>query len=338
MKTSAKLGAVAALGLIAVLTPVPASAASVVELGRMPNTGRSGVPTSINDHDVVVGYGNAGNGIHAVRWNARYYVTDLGALPGDNYSAAKAINNNNVAVGESAGSAGQRAVRWAADGTITALPGLAGAKYCTATDINDHGVIVGHCGSSTSTVAGHAVRWDTDGSVTQLGLLPGGSAAYASGVNAEGRIVGWATAADGGLDAVTWFGNTPTALATLPGGVVSRATGVNDNGMIVGYNRILDTGVDRAVYWNADGQVTELGGLPDAPGKDGQARAVNEGGIAVGVAASSTDRYAPAFWEFSPAVALPYEPVPGGMSIAVAINNSNVVVGSAGNKAVQWRI
>jgi probable HAF family extracellular repeat protein len=113
-------------------------------------------PTSINNHDDVVGFSDlpgdsAENpNYHAFHWTKTTGIHDLGTLPGDIFSIAWSINNRGQIVGQSIGPNGSRAVVWH-DGMITDLntliqPGSVTLVY--ANDIDDSGMIVGGASDS----------------------------------------------------------------------------------------------------------------------------------------------------------------------------------------------
>ena len=107
---------------------------------------------SINERGEIAGTSFV-DGVHAVVWRNRT-VTDLGTLPGDNYTFALGINDHSEVVGFAAPSpiAPSRAVLWNR-GTLTDLGVLPGALSSLAQGINNRGQIVGTSGS-------HAVVWE----------------------------------------------------------------------------------------------------------------------------------------------------------------------------------
>lgn len=337
MNTSAKLGATVALGILAVLVPVPASAEPAISKLPLPPGSSRSLANDINDHGVIVGSALYGNASHALRWNTDGTVTELGAVPDAPNSSATAVNSHGVAVG----SAGNHAVRWAPDGFATRLPIPNGTKYCRALDINVHGVVVGRCGDqSNGMLDGRAVLWAANDQVTDLGTLPGDVAAYATGINDQSVVVG-ASVRNSLPRPARWslFGMV-TALAMPEGGASGEALGINNSGAIVGDVRITAPSrpsVDVAVRWTADGTATRLDGFSE--GFRSGARGINSAGTTVGDATHEKDRQRHAArWELGPAEdigTLPDTPR-GSVTSASAVNDSGVIVGASGNWAVRW--
>ena len=128
----------------------------------------------INDYDVIVGATDAASGaMSAVRWDASG-TSNLGTLPGGQFSHALAISNNFEIVGYSDDATPLwRPVRWDRFGGIKDLGTLPGDLTGQAWAISDEtGDVVGYSeGFST-----HAVLWPAAGGIKDLGVLPGGSA------------------------------------------------------------------------------------------------------------------------------------------------------------------
>jgi hypothetical protein len=285
----------------------------------------------------------------ASRWDPLGNVTELGhlgvgsivsGLPKGTTVTVDAINNSNSIAGtaykfdEEGLWVGIRAVRWQGNSTVaTELGNLglspSGSSLSSVTDMNDIGTIVGNSrkyfpgGLSTP----RAVRWDSTGTeAIELGTL-----IYPfEGENLE-----------------------------------SQALAINSNGTIVGYSDVYDpNGVagTLAVRWDADSTIAQpLAYLGTTPGQTlggytyTSAHAINEVGSIIG---TSSHNEQGAFqgsvavrWDGDGSIANELQNLGLGNgqqgSVAYAINNSNIAVGSAnkydesgvllGKKAVYWR-
>jgi probable HAF family extracellular repeat protein len=117
---------------------------------------------------------------------------DLGTLPGDASSTARAINAAGHVVGESlAGPLKSRAVLWH-NGTTQDLGSLPGDASSQANGINAVGQVVGWSRSADQSVS-RAVLWQGNVTTDLNSLLPqdsGWVVTSASGINDEGQIVG----------------------------------------------------------------------------------------------------------------------------------------------------
>jgi probable HAF family extracellular repeat protein len=161
-------------------------------------------------------------------------ITNLGTLPGGNYSNAWGISaDGSVVVGFSDSTNGGRAFRWTSAG-MTDLGTLPGGNSSEARGVSADGSFV--VGTSTSASGGRAFRWTSAG-MTDLGTLPGGNYSYAWGISADGSVVvGYSNSANGGR-AFRWTSAGMTDLGTLPGGNHSVAYSVSaDGSVVVGYS------------------------------------------------------------------------------------------------------
>jgi hypothetical protein len=210
-----------------------AGAIEATELQPLATTGNQYSAThasAINDAGMVVGGGgvfepNAGTvRSAAIRWDAAGNPTELGNIPGTDYStigySPRAINNAGTAVGRS-------------------------------------GPVKGNHGSNLSQ---RAIRWDgSSATATELGHLgtytDGSTVADAFAVNAAGTAVGRAAHFDapsfGDYHAVYWAANDTQAidLNTLidpaSGWVLKHAFDISDTGWIVGVGEFDPDGPDR---------------------------------------------------------------------------------------------
>ena len=155
----------------------------------------------INNRGQVVGVSTTSTGVHAVLWE-NGTITDLGTLPGDDYSEARGINERGQIMGlsgmwtDDCGAGECNAVLWE-NGTITDL-GMPITYFAEHYGINNRGQIVF---ASVQSHVGYnrAVLWDK-GTITDLGALaaPGSGLSVAFGINDRGQVVGWSVDTDGG--------------------------------------------------------------------------------------------------------------------------------------------
>lgn len=192
---------------------------------------------AINDQNWIVGESYTSSAlnaqIHAVIFLGNG-VTDLGTLPGGNYSAAYGINNSNVIAGESTVTGGNTYAFVYSNNVMTSLGTLPGGNYSAAFAINDYGQIAGEASTSSGEV--HAVLCQ-NGSMTDLGTF-GGTNSSARAINKSGAVVGYALTATEESHAFLYEGGTlidlnPLISATECTNLIS-ADGINDAGQIAG--------------------------------------------------------------------------------------------------------
>ncbi len=213
----------------------------------------------------------------------RYRVIDLGDLPGGNsYSIAYGINNLGQVVGSGnlGGASAPNAFLWE-NGSMSYLGDLpGGVERSEAFAINDAGRIVGWGYNDVAST--RAVMWE-NGTIYELGDLPGGSPeARALDVNASGNIVGWSSTSPS-IQATMWEGDT---LSGVAGGspttyANSIAYAINDRNQVVGSVPWASGLGNRAVLWDSDGTVTELGAI-GVINDVSQANDINNLGLIIG--------------------------------------------------------
>lgn len=189
-------------------------------------------PNDINDSGDVVGDAvTASWYTHAALWHAGV-ATDLGTLPGDQNSSAKAISFAGTVVGDSYGatstSTNTNAVVWHGANIATLSPRTTGESD-VALGLNAYGEIVGYAGSDTANGnAAGALLWE-NGSVRDLQtLIPANSGwqlSAARSVNDRGQVVGYG-----------WHNNTPRAFLLTPNAVFGDANG---DGLVTPVDAIL---------------------------------------------------------------------------------------------------
>ena len=183
----------------------------------------------INDAGAIVG----GDG-HAFLL-ANGTTSDLGVLPGGNWSAAYGINDAGTVVGYgNIGNGMFRGFVWTSTGGMEEL-GTFGGNNSYATAVNSSGEVVGHASLSS----GYENAFlDVGGVMTDLGSLGGGSS-YAYGINDSGTVVGYSWVA--GISdphAFIYMNGAMLDLNTLipsgSGWELLEAYGINNSGEIVG--------------------------------------------------------------------------------------------------------
>ena len=219
-------------------------------------------------------------------------------LTGGTYGAVYGLNNQGVVVGSSYFNAGGNGGYWAAEwagNTMTQIDAGSANTYSAAYAINDGGAVVGEASQGAQGwyyAPATAALW-RNGQQTTLGTL-GGNYSLAYGINASGAVIGWSQ--------------------------LTGATGVSyyDSSSPV-----------HAFVWNG-GTMTDLGVL--AGGKSSDAQGVNDSGQIVG----SSETAPQGLYSYVALHAVTWNggaiadlgTLGGPGSIAYAINNAGVIVGS----------
>jgi probable HAF family extracellular repeat protein len=132
-------------------------------------------------------------------------------------------------------------------------------------------------GNTTTNPKIHGVLWDHQTkTLTDLGNL-GGITTTALGINDAKHIVGYSTESSGNERAFIWQNGSMHDLGTLPFGNHARASAINNHGQIIGSSDTFDVTcgcqIDKAVTWDANGTISDLGALA---GGDTRATAIND--------------------------------------------------------------
>ena len=263
-----------------------------------------------------------------------YSLTDIGLLPGGNYSFGTAINNSGTVIGYGGtGTNTQSAFIWK-NGVMSDFSTLAGgvAGGGIIQGINSFGEIVGIGPNG-------AFSW-MNGVRSDLGFFPSsGASSTATAVNDSGQIVGWGYAGPGSYHAWRWQNNAFTDLGTL-GGPQSQAAAINSSGVIVGGAQP-DPSTQHAFSW-ISGVMTDLSlALPD-PTSSSAATSINDSNVVVGIVQNSlSGSQKAAIWSAGAPTILPTFAGATPQYGAQSVNNAGIIVGYALNansaqRAVAW--
>jgi hypothetical protein len=185
--------------------------------------------------------------------------------------------------------------------------------------------------SVNSTFNGHAFAWSP--ATGAQDLLPTSLGSSAEDISENGVIVGWVDEFE--FDSINGrevplrafrIGLQGTEmLQYIPNGLGSEAFGVNASGVAVGLAHDTTCGCQFAVRWDANGNVTKLGG------PDSEARDINDSGVIVGKVVGQAFK-----WTATDGMVQLPRPFGNG-SVAWAINNAGYIAGAIDNVAVLWR-
>ena len=231
--------------------------------------------------------------------------------PGQGSSTAYSINNAGVVVGDAQPDSWP-AFRWTTTQGMSILPVPSDyfAEMSHARAVNDSGVVAGYCWKQDGP---RAVIWDENG-MTDLGL----GDAWAYGINNPGEVVGRT-----GPFGFVW--RPGSGVTTL--GYATTAWDINNAGMMAG--EWDDIGHNRAVVWNSNAEMTDIGELPGS--WESAARAINNAGQVVGWSTFPTGPE-PWFRGFVWSEAVGFTEIPALADAlrveAYDINDAGVVVGS----------
>ncbi|MDH2427065.1 hypothetical protein [Sphaerisporangium sp. TRM90804] len=204
------------------------------------------------------------------------------------------------AVAESETSAAPTTYTYVNLGWLATTPG--GIRWSEAQDVNTARQVAGH-GNNERDPASYAFRWQ-DGQLTRIPAIyaPGNNSAF--GINEAGHVAGHThTSFTEPAHAFVYRDGTVTDLGTGWGyGSGSAATDINNKGVVVGHRVKQQGAPHRAVLWNRNGKIRELGtlgGSTDRPFSTASlANAVNDRNQVVGTALPSTGEETHAFlWQ-----------------------------------------
>lgn len=182
----------------------------------------------------------------------------------------------------------------------------------------------------TSATAGSTAA---DGDLPSYGIqvldpLPGGTSHLALDSSRAG-VVGTSRTGSGARPqlATLWHGNHAHSLGTLPGSTFSRAFAVNRRGQVVGEAFTAPPEVSRAVMWEPDGAIRDLGTLG---GASAVANDVDDLGRAYGASSPVAGPSTATVWDRRGPRGLPLpDPQAAGVSRVNAVTVSGDAAGSA---------
>jgi probable HAF family extracellular repeat protein len=295
--------------------------------------------------------------VRAFRWQDGA-ITDLGALPGVNFSHAESINARGWATGGSftaefdplKGQPAEHAVLWKGD-EITDLGTLGTGRESAALYVNNAGEVIGFSTFDTtpdpSSFLGatiHAFIW-RDGVMTDLGTLGGSGSFPAGGCNNEraGLVAGMSftnstlnpTTGSPTQHAFLWENGTMTDIPTL-GGTFATAQCANNRGQVIGQSNLTgDPGCDGSAF---DGSCFQhafswdhetLTDLRPLGGSSSVAFWLNNDGEAVGGSSAKSDNeFHATLWKNGGITDLDPDDC---ISFATAINSKHQIIGNTFN-------
>ena len=247
-------------------------------------------------------------------------ITDLGTLPGDQYSIAKGLNATGQITGASGNDLNDTSeVFLESNGHMGGLGTLGGSSG------------VGNAINASGQVAGYSTRADgtyhafisSNGQLTDIGDLGGGSA-VAYGINDLGQVVGSAVTANHENHPFLYSNGQMTDLGTLGSSGNdwwNVAQGINKAGAVVGTSYDKDGNFFGFVWFN--GKMHKLGTLG---GPWSEAWAINNKGQITGMAYTPASSHA--FITTGTGKLKDLGTIPGSdASWGLSINNSGAVVG-----------
>ena len=266
-----------------------------------------------------------------------YTTTTIGAVSGDNQSAAFSANAAGQVVGQSADGITLHAFYW--DGTPHNLTPSGSSAVAYA--ISNGPVVYAGGYQQTGTGPRQAVRWTPATSATPVVLETLDS--FIRGVNDAGTVVGRYLENSAAHAAIWPLGGNRIEIPPLPGFTNMGAEDINNDGIVVGIAFGANQESDKAWIRLTDGQVLELAGLPGAIAANALAVSDVENGQFY-IVGSSTNPQAVRQgirWTFQLATKTTTQEASGDMTVATGVTNQGAVSGIAvtppTSKSILWR-
>jgi len=253
-----------------------------------------------------------------------YEITDLGVLPGYEYSFGYGINNKGQAVGLLADEEFEkvRGFVTGANGKPIDI-GTTGSYFSVAMGINDASQVVGVADIDDETA--HGFMWQ-NGKFTDLPPLKGGEFSYADAINNKGQAVGFSDDEQGMVHAVGWQNGKVYDISHSCPGVLNVAVGINDNTDVIGIFTE-DGDSIQSFLWSNDGTSKVL---PSLGGDVTVAAALNNKGevVACGNMERDGEEFRAFLWHAG-SKPTPVGSLGGRWTVPAGINNHGEVVGTA---------
>jgi probable HAF family extracellular repeat protein len=249
---------------------------------------------------------------------SRYHVTYLGRnILGERINAS-----GQAAVLDHSSGKGYQPALWS-NGTVTDLP-VAGFRHGGAYALNDAGVVVGVADSGGLE---HAAMWPSASQFIDLGGLFRSKSSYVLGINNQGDCAMVAYVKDeAGQGQRTFFARGCTHPRNIGeiGGNYTYVERINNAGQLAGYSQVSQGATDMRAYLWTDGEMKLLG--PCRNTTSSGSLGLNDQGHVVGFC--NNGAYAPQggfYYDGSELTRI--GDLGGGESVALAINNADVIVG-----------
>lgn len=318
IRTTLALAILAGLALTS-MSPAVAGGPSYTAANLGALTNNISQANAVNNAGEVVGFSaTAASLFDGFSWQSGT-MTDLGTLPGGQFSFAYGINNSGAIAGTASDNVGNyHAIVWQ-NGQMVDLGFLSGGSQASAMAINDSGTVAGYAYDSSN--SSHAVVWQlVDGvyQITDLGTFAGLQSS-ANAINNAGAVTGWYTDAAGNGHGFMWQNGTETDLGDLGGGQ-SYGEAINSAGLVVGQS--LTTSGDWHAFMWQNGQMTDLGALD---GVLSGAFGVNDSNVIVGESSSPDGTDHAVLWQNGAIVDL--GSYVGQNSYADGVNDAGQIVG-----------